>query len=71
MTAGVRRDVNTGRIAAPRRMRLVRLDLVSGRTGWRRRGAELLAALVALALVALLRGFIDIWLPNTAPYALA
>lgn len=63
--------MNTGRIAAPRRMRLIRLDLVSGRTGWRRRGAELLAALVALALVAALRGFIDIWLPNTAPYALA
>ena len=58
-------------VAAPRRMRLVRLDLVSGRTGWRRFAAEVLAALIALALVALLRGFIDIWLPNTAPYALA
>ena len=55
----------------PRRMRLVRLDLVSGLSGWRRFGAELLAALVALVLVATLRGFIDIWLPNTAPYALA
>ena len=52
-------------------MRIVRLDLVSGLSGWRRHGAELLAALIALALVAALRGFIDIWLPNTAPYALA
>ncbi len=57
--------------AAPREIRIIRLDLVSGKTGWRRLLNEVLAALIALALVALLRAFIDIWLPNTAPYALA
>lgn len=58
-------------IAAPREMRIVRLDLVAGKTGWRRLLSEILAALIALALVAGLRAVIDIWLPNTAPYALA
>ena len=57
--------------AAPREMRIIRLDLVAGTTGWRRLLNEVLSALIALALVALLRAFIDIWLPNTAPYALA
>lgn len=57
--------------AAPREMRIIRLDLVAGTTGWRRLLNEVLSALIALALVALLRSFIDIWLPNTAPYALA
>ena len=59
------------RNTAPRKMRFVRLDIVSGLAGWRRFGAELLAGLIALALVAALRTIIDIWLPNTAPYALA
>ncbi|MDL2352177.1 MAG: sensor histidine kinase [Pseudomonadota bacterium] len=52
-------------------MRFVQLDMVAGLSGWRRLGAELLGALAALLLVAALRGLIDIWLPNTAPYALA
>jgi len=57
--------------SAPREMRIIGLDLVSGRTGWRRWLSELAAATIALAFVILLRTVIDIWLPGTAPYALA
>ena len=69
--AGVFKRVSKIGVAAPRRLRFVHLDLVAGRTGWRRVGAEVLAALAALLIVALLRGLVDIWLPHTAPYALA
>lgn len=61
---------NLGNVAPPE-MRIMRLDLVSGRTGWSRWSREISAALVALAFVVVLRSILDIWVPNTAPYALA
>jgi len=63
--------VSNSGLATPRETRFLRLDFVADRTGWRRVASEVLAAVVAVGLVALLRAIIDIWLPNTAPYALA
>ncbi len=63
--------VRSPSFASPRETRLVQLDLVGDQTGWRRLVFEVLAAFLALALVVALRTIIDIWLPNTAPYALA
>jgi two-component sensor histidine kinase len=56
---------------APRRMRLVRLDLVSGRSGWRRFAAELLAAFAALTFLVGTHWLFDLWRPGIVPYALA